>query len=111
MPVTNPWQSRKIVFVRRVVLALVMTIMLGWFWAGMALFPDGPIEPCDPSADYLYTDHPLGYCGKQGQSHTFTDFTRFKFWESVLMACWPLGIIAALLLGYGLPGHKRADDS
>lgn len=107
MPFSNPWQSSKVVIVRRIALGLVLAIMVGWFLVGITLFPDGPVHACNPSADYLYTVHPFGYCGKQGQSHTFIDFTHFKFWEDRLQAFWPFGMIAVLVLGFGLPRRKR----
>jgi hypothetical protein len=60
---------------RRALSGFIGAVMLIGFSGGLLLFPDGPIGPCRPNILYLYSDHPFGYCGKQGQSHTATDST------------------------------------
>lgn len=88
---------------RRVLIWFVGVIMAIWFFGGFLLFPDAPIGPCGPNTRYLYSNHPFGYCGKQGQSHTATDFHRFTIWQDTLIFLWPLGLGALFLLNRGLP--------
>jgi hypothetical protein len=75
--------------------------MAAWFICGMARFPDAPIHQCSPTAHYLYTDHPNGYCGKQGQSRIESDFHDFQNWVTGLFLIWPCGMLLLLLLGSG----------
>jgi len=80
---------------------LVGCIMAIWFFGGLFLFPDAPIDRCQPETHYLYSTHPYGYCGKQGQSHSAADFDRFNIWQDILLFLWPLGMGALILLNRG----------
>jgi hypothetical protein len=64
--------------------AVFLVAGIAWFIGGFILFPDAPIKPCG-----------TGYCGKQHQAHSETDFERFTIWESTLQFGWPLVILAA----------------
>ena len=77
---------------------IVVGVMLTWFFGGILLYSDAPIHLCNPRANYLYTVHPDGYCGKQGQPHTALDFQRFTLWQDVLFWLWPLGMCALIIL-------------
>jgi hypothetical protein len=75
--------------------------LFAWFFGGLAMFHDAPIQPCSERVDYLYSYHPDGYCGKQGQDHTASDFRRFQKWQEILFLIWPPGILALVLLQRG----------
>jgi hypothetical protein len=66
--------------------AVIVTIMVVLFSYGIVRFPDGPIQPC----------HTNGYCGKQGQPHTFQQYRAYKIWESTMLYVWPVGLIFSL---------------
>jgi hypothetical protein len=66
----------------------VGALMLVWFFYGMFEYSDGPIHPC--------REH--GYCGKQGQPHTQTEFEHFTVWKTALFSGWPVGMLSVFLL-------------
>jgi hypothetical protein len=83
---------------QRVLSGFIGAIMMIAFVGGVLLFHDGPIGPCSPNIPYLYSNHPFGYCGKQGQSHTAADYHRFLVWEAAMLILWPLGMAALFAL-------------
>jgi hypothetical protein len=68
----------------RAVVTVFFAIGVAWFFGGIILFPDAPIQRCG-----------TGYCGKQHQAHTQRDLEHFNIWENGLMFGWPLMIVAA----------------
>jgi len=72
---------------RKILAYIIGTLMLGFFAYGLLMFPDNPIHPCKGH----------GYCGKQGQLHSQSEFDAFSRWDAV-MAWWPVGIVAIALL-------------
>jgi hypothetical protein len=102
MSLERQWTSEKTITLRGNLISVIGMIMVVWFVGGLLLFPDAPIHLCDPSTQYFYHDHPFGYCGKQGQSHTTVDFHRFQVWETALLCLWPSGMLAIAALGHGL---------
>jgi hypothetical protein len=102
MSLERLWTSEKMITLRGNLISVIGMIMLVWFAGGLLLFPDGVIHPCKASTDYFYVDHPFGYCGKQGQSHTAVDFHRFQVWQTVLFCLLPSGLITIAALGHGL---------
>jgi hypothetical protein len=101
MPLERQWTSEKMITLRGNLISVIGMIMFVWFVSGMILFPDG-VEVCNPSTQYFHHDHPFGYCGKQGQSHTAVDFHRYQVWQTVLLGLWPSRMIAVVALGRGL---------
>lgn len=83
---------------RKIVAWIVAGMMMLWFAGGFVLFPDAPIQRCAAGTAYLFQDHPYGYCGKQGQSHTEADFWHFQLWQTVLFLIWAPGIVVLHLL-------------
>ena len=71
---------------------LIAAFMVMLFIYGFVKFPDG-VHTCK---ELGYKE--LGYCGKQGQSHTKTEFEEFNFWSTLMFWCWPSGIGALALL-------------
>ena len=67
---------------------VVASTMICIFIYGIVRFPDNPIYPC--------TAH--GYCGKQGQPHTWDDYVAFEQWSTIMFYLWPTGIISLILL-------------
>ena len=98
MSISRAWRSPTSVLVRQLLTYLIMGAMLSWFAWGMIKFPDAPIHLCDSATDYLYPDHPMGFCGKQGQSHTAEDFRLFDMWQRTLLWVWVPGLAAVALL-------------
>jgi hypothetical protein len=84
--------------VRQILTLSIISAMVTWFCGGLAMFPDAPIHPCAADRPYLYSHHPYGYCGKQGQSHTAIDFHNFNTWQNVLFWIWPPGMLCLVLL-------------
>jgi hypothetical protein len=78
--------------------------MVVTFGYGIVRFADGPIHKCVEGRIYLYKQHPDGYCGKQGQSHTAADYASFEKWSDTMFIMWPLGIAALMIL---LRHHMR----
>ena len=74
--------------VRKLAAGTIVVLMLGFFFYGVARFPDAPIHSCQAH----------GYCGKQGQPHTYADFKAFEFWQTTCFSIWPVGLIALFLL-------------
>jgi hypothetical protein len=77
---------------------IIILFMATWFFIGLARFPDAPIHQCSPTKHYLYADHPNGFCGKQGQSRTESEFRSFQNWQTGLFLIWPPGMLALFLL-------------
>lgn len=108
MALGSAWNSPRVVTFRKLLMAAIVLSMVTWFAWGALRFPDSPVHLCSQTKDYLYTDHPQGYCGKQGQSRTEEDLRLFSFWEAGLSSIWFPGIILVAALGFGLPkGRKR----
>ncbi len=74
-----------------VVLAVFCTMWCVSFY-GTVQFPDSPIEPCGVDK----------YCGKQGQSHTLSEYRSFRRWETTMFFLWPGGILVMFGVGLGL---------
>ena len=72
---------------RKILSYVIGALMLGFFAYGLLMFPDMPIHPCK--------EH--GYCGKQGQPRSDSEFEAYSRWDS-LFALWPAGIVAGALL-------------
>jgi hypothetical protein len=70
----------------RVADAIILAIMFAAFWYGIFRFPDGPLHPCE-----------TGYCGKQGQPHTATEYRDYLYWSILMLIVWPAGLV-----GFGL---------
>ena len=83
---------------RQILSMSILILMVAWFVADMLIFPDAPIKLCEANAPYFYSNHPYGYCGKQGQSHTAIDFHNFNIWQNGLLLIWPSGILFISLL-------------
>lgn len=66
-------------------LKLVFTFTLIWFFYGMIKYPDGLISNCGENK----------YCGKQGQHYTVEDFEDYKRWGTINIIAFP----ATFLLG------------
>ena len=77
------------------VLALVMgsVFFYGWF-----KYPDAPIQACAGK---------LGYCGKQGQPHSFLEYRQFMTWQTTLFVVWPMG----MLIAFGLNKWRSKLDT
>jgi hypothetical protein len=75
---------------RRVITALLGSVMLAWFFGGMYLYPDAPLHPCASN----------GFCGKQGQPHSRLEFEHFMMWQSTLTWLWPTGMIVLAMLNW-----------
>ena len=74
---------------RRPLTWCILAVMGVWFLGGMVRFPDSPIHPC-----------PTGFCGKQGQPHTESDYHLHGIWSRILIFGWPLGMFALALLNW-----------
>ena len=71
-------------------LGLVLMISMGTlFFYGWFRYPDAPLHPCDG---------PTGYCGKQGQPHSLSEFRAFGVWQTALLIVWPAGLLSAFAL-------------
>jgi len=68
--------------------AIVVIAMVGYFAYGMIRFPDSPIHPCGQGR----------YCGKQGQPHTLEDYRGDQLWQTGLMGGWPVGMVLIVLI-------------
>src|SRR5436190_676980 len=90
--------------VRRTLPTLIGSAMVIWFLGGLFAFPDAPIHPCGPREIYLYSEHPYGYCGKQGQSRTLSDFHSFELWQAGMFCLWSSGMIA---FGFLQKGRRK----
>jgi hypothetical protein len=78
---------------------IVAVMVAAFIYVGVR-FPDSPIQKCRPDTHYAVMNHPIGYCGKQGQPRTEEDFHAFKIWEMTLFTIWPLGIASLAILRY-----------
>lgn len=58
--------------------------LYGWFE-----YPDSPLGPCSGQT---------GYCGKQGQPHTFAEHQAYDRLQLALVIVWPLGMLGLFLL-------------
>ena len=103
MLLKHQWTSKRTIAARYMLISLIVAVMVAWFIGGIFLYPDAPIHACNQENKYFYLNHPFGYCGKQGQSHTEVDFRRFEFWQIILFCLWPSGMGAVAILGRGLP--------
>ena len=74
--------------------------MAGLLFLFSGIFSDGPIQPCVPEKHYAIAFHPDGFCGKQGQPHTFADYQSYEFWSRVMLIGWPLGMGVLLILHF-----------
>ena len=83
---SNP-ETLRLGHARKILAYIIGALMLGFFAYGLLMFPDNPIHSCK--------EH--GYCGKQGQPHSQSEFDAFSRWDAV-MAWWPAGIVAIALL-------------
>ncbi len=79
-----------------IVLGMGVLFCYGWF-----RYPDGPLHPCTG---------PTGYCGKQGQPHTFAEYQAFELWQTTLFVVWPVGMLALFLLNRK-KSRRGADSS
>lgn len=71
--------------------AAVAVCVAATFLFGVFRFPDG-VQVCDESRHYVIKYHPEGYCGKQGQPHTATDYRAFEAWTWTMAIVWPVGM-------------------
>ncbi len=71
----------------RVATYCVAVLMMALLLYGFVRFPDAPLHIC-----------PSGYCGKQGQPHTLSEYSDFRVWERTLFICWPIGMVTLFLL-------------
>ena len=76
--------TSKDILVAATVLVMGTVFFYGWF-----KFPDAPISECAG---------PTGFCGKQGQPHSFSDYHQFDIWQTSMFVVWPLGMLIAFLL-------------
>ena len=67
----------------------IAIVMLAVFVYGLLEYPDAPIRPCTGSS---------GFCGKQGQPHTYSEYRQFESWQTTLIVVWPVGMLIAFLL-------------
>jgi hypothetical protein len=67
---------------------LIVFPMAALFVYGLISFPDGPLRVC--------AEH--GFCGKQGQPHTLSDYHRYVVWEWAMLIVWPAGMLLLFLL-------------
>lgn len=77
---------------------LIIIAAVSCFFFGVGHFRDGPIHPCEKDRGYFYKDHPYGYCGKQGQSHTAADFKSYQEWETITYVLWSLMMLSVASL-------------
>ena len=77
-----------------------MAILFSYF---VGRFGDGPIHKCVAGRPYAITQHPSGYCGKQGQPHTEEDYQAYQTWETILFIVWPTGMASIAALRYLWP--------
>jgi hypothetical protein len=96
---------------RRILSGCIGTVMIVLFVYVGVRFPDWPIQKCVPGTAYAITQHPSGYCGKQGQPHTAEDFHAFEMWETILIYAWPVGIAALAVLQYMRPRPRRGAEN
>jgi hypothetical protein len=61
--------------------AIVVAAMLGYFVYGMVRFPDSPIHPC--GQDRLR---------KAGSPRALEDYRAHQLWQTGLMWGWPVGV-------------------
>ena len=108
MSLRRTWNSPTLVLARRLLTYLIMAATISWFAWGIIKFPDAPIHLCDSATDFLYSDHPIGFCGKQGQSHTAEDFRLYDIWQRTILWIWMPGIVAISLLRATAARNRRA---
>jgi hypothetical protein len=77
----------------KIIGAIVVTAMVGYFAYGMIRFPDSPIHPCGQDR----------YCGKQGQPRTLEDYRAHQLWQTGLMWGWPVGMVVIVLIKRKIP--------
>jgi hypothetical protein len=85
---------------RRILSGCIGAVMVALFIYVGVRFPDAPIHKCRAGTAYAITQHPSGYCGKQGQPHTENDYHAYEFWEMVLFIVWPAGMASIAALRY-----------
>jgi hypothetical protein len=86
----------------KVVVVAVVTWMLVLFAYGVLRYHDGPIHQC--------ASH--GYCGKQGQPHTESEYRQYLEWQTTIEWSWPPGLLVLFLANkrrIPVPGRWRAN--
>ena len=80
---------RKLEWNRLAEIAIVAIMFVSFFY-GIIRFPDGPLHPCA-----------TGYCGKQGQFRTASDYSHYELWSHSILIIWPAGMLGLWLLRRG----------
>ncbi len=75
--------------IRKLVSALLVTFMFGYFAYGALAYSDAPIRPCAS-----------GYCGKSGAVYSAQDYQNSRNFERGLLILWPAGMIVLLGLRF-----------
>jgi hypothetical protein len=96
-PIFRPGE-RLSIRVIRIAAGTTALFMVAIFFYFIFRFPDGPLHEC--------SSH--GYCGKQGQPHSLSDFRSFIWWQTLLFWSWPPGILVLGLLQQRIPKSPDA---
>ena len=91
-PIFRPGE-RLSIRVIRIAAGITALFMVGIFFYFIFRFPDGPIHECSS----------YGYCGKQGQPHSLSDFRSFIWWHIAFLELASLGILVLGLLQQRIP--------
>lgn len=67
---------------------LVFVFFLSFFFYGLYLYSDAPIQPCGENS----------YCGKQGQPHTYEDYVAYNRHYSIVPWLFALSVLSMAYL-------------